>query len=420
MPDMDRERTPFGPADFGIVSTQEVDVETFLNSEPEDIQFIKPALKGKVQGNTEEEDTKDPKKKEKKKVEEEEEETPSKELTSDDVFSAMEKKLKKEETDEEEQSTEDDSKKEEEEEEEGDGNIYTSVAKELFSNGIFTIDEDEDESEFDEITTPEQLLERFQFQSRKNLADTVEKFLGRYGDDYRDMFENVFIRGVKPEEYLSRYTRIQGVKDIDITDESNQERLVRDLYRSEGKSSEYIEKKLTQLKNYNDLHEEAVEAQRVLIQKEELAIQQESQKREADIVKKQQIRNEYVGNIGRILSERLKQKEFDSIPIDRKMAEQTMAYLTQERFQTTDKKLLTTFDKDLMDLDRPENHELKVKVALLLQMLKEDPKLTKLASRAVSNESNELFKGLKQKAVKSGQVSKDNPKKEEKLSSWFK
>lgn len=398
----------FSAEDFGIVSTQELAAETFLNSNPEDIQFIRPEPT-KKKNEQEEESTVEKKKEEKKKVIEEE---PKKELSQDDMFSAMEKKSKEISDDApEEESTE------EGEEEEEEGNVYNSIGKELLAQGIFTLDEDESEEDFD-TSTPEELLERFRLQSRKNLSEIVEKFLGRYGDDYRDMFDSIFVKGVRPEDYLSRYTKIQSVKGLDLADEGNQERIVRELYRSEGRSSEYIEKKITQLKNYNDLHEESSEAQRILIEREEKNIQDEIEKREADITRKQQIKAEYVNSMNRILSDKLKNKEFDGIPVDRKLAEQTFAYITQERFQTPDKKLLTTFDKDLMDLDRPENHELKVKIAILLQMAKEDPKLTKLANKAVSKETNNLFQGLKKNAIKAGQ-GKESQKEKEEIGSWF-
>jgi hypothetical protein len=394
----DRElMSSFSPSDFGIISTQEVLAETFLNSDPNDLKFInKPS--DKLEAEDDEEDTsKGDDKKEKKKVKETI--APSKEMKADDVFTAIEKKAegKKDEEDNE----DDDNQNTDENGDDKEVNPYSSIAKTLIDHGVFTLDEDEDEEEFLTNTqNPENLLEKFQLQARKNLSETVEKFLGRFGDEYTDMFENVFIKGIKPEDYLNRYTKIQSIKGLDINDEGNQERIVREFYRSEGRSSESIEKKITQLKNYNDLHEESTEAQRILIQREEEAIQKDVQAKEADIARRQHIKNEYVTSVNKILSDKLKAKEFDGIPVDKKLAEQTYAYITQEKFQTSDKKLLTAFDKDLMDLDRPENHELKVKMAILLQMAKEDPKLTKLATKAVSKESGEIFKGLKKIANK--------------------
>jgi hypothetical protein len=244
----------------------------------------------------------------------------------------------------------------------------------------------------------------------------IDKFLSRYGDNYRDMFENVFVKGINPVDYLNRYTKVEGIKELDLADEGNQERIVRELYRSEGRSSEYIEKRVTQLKNYNDLLDEATEAQKILVTKEQQQIDDAAAKKQEELTRRQQIRTEYVNNVGKILNDKLKTKDFDGIPVDRKFAENIYGYLTQERFQTSDGELLTTFDKDVLDLKRPENHETKVKIAMLLQLLKEDPQLTKLAKKAISKESNTLFQGLKKTAMKTG---KKETEKETEPKSWF-
>lgn len=397
----ERQEFSFTPNELGIVSTEEV-IETgenFLNSDPNEIKFIPKTPVKKQDEEEDEEVTEDRKKKDPKKIKEVVE--LSREIEGDDLLNALEEKS--EETAEEDEPISVKKKEEVSKEEdavvEEEVNVYSSIAGELLNQGIFNLGDSEETLEID---TPEQLLERFQLEARKAAADTIDKFLDRFGDDYKDMFENVFIKGINPKDYLNRYTKIQGVKDLDLTDENNQEKVVRELYKSEGKSSEYIEKRITQLKNYNDIHDEAVEAQRVLIEREESAIQNEAEKRQVQETNKQRVRTEYMTNVSRILNDKLKSKEFDGIPVDRKFAEETLAYVTQERFQTPDKQLLTTFDKDVLDLSRPENHEMKIKVAMLLQILKEDPTLTRLAKRAVSKETSNLFGGLRKTAIKAG------------------
>lgn len=420
------EREQFSFSNLGVTSTEEYDSqaagEMFLNSNPEDIKFVKP--KDETEDKDEEETKekvgekkavkKDPKVK--KEVKEEETET-SREIGDRQLFDVLDDKG----DDDSEEETDADSKKEAEtktetETETEEQDVYGTIANELLDHGIFNLDEDEEELE---ITSPEDLLNRFQYEAKKQASFVIEKFLGRYGDTYRDMFDNIFVKGINPVDYLSRYTKVQGVKDLDLADEGNQERIVRELYRSEGRSSEYIEKRVTQLKNYNDLLDEATEAQKLLISKEQKEIDEAAAKKQAEITRNQEIKNEYLTNVGRILSDKVKAKDFDGIPVDRKFAEQTFAYATQERFQTPDGQLLTTFDKDILELKRPENHELKVKVAMLLQLLKEDPQLTKLAKRAVSKESNKLFEGLKKTAMKTGTKKEEMAEGENKVKSWF-
>lgn len=411
-----REQFSFSVDDFGIMSTQEISAgEAFLSSDPEEVKMIPPKTDTAVE--TEEPKKAVKKQPLKKQVEEETEEDDKepevkKELKDKQLFDVLDEKGDEE---SEEGTDPKDSPKgaEGEETEEGEENMFGTIAKELVNHGIFSLDEDE---EGIELSTPEELLERFQYESRKQASIVIDKFLGRHGDNYRDMFENVFVRGIDPVDYLSRYTKVEGIKNIDLAEEANQERIVRELYRSEGRSSEYIEKKLTQLKNYNDLLDEATEAQKILVTKEQQQIDDAATKKQEELTRRQQIRTEYVNNVGKILNDKLKTKDFDGIPVDRKFAENIYGYLTQERFQTPDGELLTTFDKDILDLKRPENHENRVKIAMLLQLLKEDPQLTKLAKKAISKETNELFKGLKKTAMKTG---KKETEEEPKVKSWF-
>lgn len=411
------DREQFSFSNLGVTSTEEIDGvqagEFFLNSNPDDIKAVVKTTPKVEEEETEEEEVKvDPRKAVKKdpKIKKETtEEQPTKELKDKQLYDVLEEKSD-EEDEVVETSTEGNNSETEEE-----VNAYDSIAQELVNHGIFNLDEDE---EGINITSPEELLERFQYESRKQASFVIDKFLGRFGDSYRDMFENVFVKGINPVDYLNRYTKVEAVKDLDLADESNQEKVVRELYRSEGRSSEYIEKRVTQLKNYNDLLDEATEAQKILVEKQQREIDTAAARKQEEINRTQAIRAEYVNNVGKILQDKIKNKDFDGIPVDRKFAEETFAYTTQERFQTPDGQLLTTFDRDILDLKRPENHELKVKVAMLLQLLKDDPQLTKLAKRAVSKESNELFKGLQKSAMKTGKKT-ESTEEGSKVKSWF-
>ena len=433
----DRENFSFSAGELGIVSTEELIEagETFLNSDPNDITFV--GNKKPKEKEEEESEDKPDKKESKKKPDVKEVKVPSSELKDDDVFNAMEKKINEEDKEEEEteelgakpkkkeghkpavqkEQTEETSEETEEVEE----NVFSTIAKELVAHGVFTPEEDEEGNPIDiDIDGPEDFLQRFQLETRRQAADVIERFLEKYGDDYKDMFENVFVKGIKPIDYLNRYTKIESIASLDLSSEDNQEKIVRELYRSEGRSAEYIDKKMLQHKNYNDLAEEAEEAKKVLIQREQTAVAQEVANKQAELSRKAQIRNEYVSNVNKIISEKMKNKEFDGIPVDRKFAEQTYGYITQIKWTTPDKQELTDFDKDILDLSRPENHELKVKIAMLLQLAKEDPKLTKLAKKAVTKESNELFKGLKKQALKtSGKKDTEETEESTKSGSWF-
>ena len=422
----DRKEFSFPVEDLGIVSTQEVgeQIENFLDNDPSEIKTIekKPTGEEKVDTTTKKVDPKkkDEKKDDKKndnKDDKKDEEKEDKEVAEDTLLGEMEKKIEGEDgKDKKETKTT--------QQEEEDSHVFTSIAKELIEQGIFSQDEDEEGNPVEpEIADAEEFLERFTYEYRRQAAETIERFLGKFGDDYRQMFENVFVKGIKPADYLNRYSKIQGIENLDLTKEEDQERIVRELYRSEGRSSEYIEKKMQQHKNYNDLAEEATEAKNVLVAREKEAIQKAAEDKQNEIERRARMKEDYANNVGRIISEKLKAKEFDGIPVDRKLADEVMGYITQDRFKTPDGQLLTEFDKDILDLNIPSNHERKVKVAMLLQLMRRDPKFTGMAERAISKESNTLFKGLKRKSVKSSDSKKENndddkESQEEGVRSW--
>lgn len=436
----EREEFSFNPSDLSIVSTEEIDAsENFLNSDPNDIKFVKKPIKKKTEDEDAEEDEEDTETKKVKKNDKKTEKKPIKEIIApekkveeDDFFSMGEDEDEEEEEAEvvtkkplaKKEKSQEEVKEEDKEEEDTTGgeakdeevNVYSSIAEELLNHGIFNLDEDE---EAIDIKTPEQLLGRFQDEARKQAASVIDKFLEKFGDDYKNMFENVFVHGVHPKDYLARYTRIEDIGSIDISDEANQEKVVRELLRSEGRSAEYIDKAITKFKNYGDLSDEATEAKRLLVEREAAGIEQAAARRQQETQRRVDIRNEYINNVGQIITEKLKTREFDGIPVDKRFADQIFSYITQERYQTPDKQLLTEFDKDVLDLNRPEKHELKVKLAMIMQMLKEDPTLSKMTKKAISKETGELFKNLKKTTVKTGGNNTKETKKEPEITSWF-
>ena len=68
-----------------------------------------------------------------------------------------------------------------------------------------------------------------------------------------------------------------------------------------------------------------------------------------------------------------------------------MDYLTTKKFKLPSGELLTEFDKEILELKKPTNHANKVKLAMLMQLIKQDPTLSTIRKRAVSQESSEVF-----------------------------
>jgi hypothetical protein len=92
-----------------------------------------------------------------------------------------------------------------------------------------------------------------------------------------------------------------------------------------------------------------------------------------------------------VLSEKLKTKEFDGIPINQRLAEEVQDMLLAKKWKNSAGETLTDFDVEILNLKKPENHELKAKVALLLKILKDDPTLSTIKKAGVTKETNTLF-----------------------------
>lgn len=299
-----------------------------------------------------------------------------------------------------------------EEEPEEEVSSFTALANDLFKLGVFTKEEDEEDVT---ISTPEEFLERFNNEKRKGAIEVVNNFIGQFGEDYQQAFEAIFVKGVNPKEYFGAYNNVVSFSEMDLSIESNQETVLRQALTDQGFDREDIDTEITRLKNYGDLETVAAKHHKVLVKKEAAKLKELEQQAELQQQQKAAIKNQFVNNVQNILQSKLKTKEFDGIPINPSLANELQDFLLVDRYKTASGETLTEFDKTILELKRPENHELKVKVGLLLKMLEKDPTLSTIQKTGVSKKSNELFSDLARQTSKSATKS-SNPQK---ANSWF-
>ena len=312
---------------------------------------------------------------------------------SDDGESLISNFLEDSEEDEEELPTppkakapEDDSQ---EEPDSPDGNQFSALANDLFKLGVFTKDEDEDDDVA--ISTPEEFLERFQTEKKKGASEIVENFIGQFGEDYQKAFEAIFVKGADPKEYFSTYNNVVSFAEMDLSSTDNQIKVVRQTLTDQGFDEEDIDTEVERLQNYGDLENVATKYHKVLVKKEAQKLQKIEEQAAIQLQQKQAIRNQYINNVQNILQEKLKTKEFDGIPLSPKTASELQDFLLVDKYKTVSGETLTDFDKAILELKRPENHEQKVKVALLLKILEKDPTLSTIQKTGVTKKSNQLF-----------------------------
>ena len=154
----------------------------------------------------------------------------------------------------------------------------------------------------------------------------------------------------------------------------------------------------------------------MLVKKEAVKLQRMEEEAQQQLQQKQAIKQQYFSNVQAILQEKLKAKEFDGIPINPKLANELQDFLLVEKYKTTSGETLTDFDRSILELKRPENHAMKVKIGLLLKIMEKDPTLSTIQKTGVSKKSNELFSEVARQATKSGKSSSSGSQK---ANSWF-
>jgi hypothetical protein len=291
-----------------------------------------------------------------------------------------------------------------------DNEIFSSLSKELENLGVFTKEEGEDIT----ISTPEEFLERFQAEKQKGAVELLDNFIGKFGQDYKEAFVAIYQNGVDPKEYWGTYNEVVNFAELDLTQEENQIRVLKEALAAQRFEPEDIKDEIDRIRNYGDLETVARRHHKVLIKDQVQKLEQKGQKAKQDQEQKAALRSQFEQNVNTILSEKLKAKEYDGIPINTKLASELHDFLLVDKWRTPSGETLTDFDRAILDLKRPENHAMKIKWALLLKTLEKDPTLSTIQKLGVSKQSSGLFNEVRRA------VAKPSVSQEKTPSSWFK
>lgn len=396
--------------EFGIEHTMEMGNAELLNdlyapetstANPDEIKEVVKEVKPTI-----------PEQKPSKKIkeiipEEEDEEGKKKEPTGQDLISSFLGGGDDEEAEEEETPEEVIEKTDEEGSEETQ---FTALANDLFKLGVFNKDEDEDDVV---ISTPEQFLERFKAEKQKGAIEIVNNFIAQFGADYQQAFDAIYVKGVNPKEYWGAYANIASLAEVDLTQESNQEMVVRKSLQEQGWEDEDINDEVQRLKNNADLEDVAAKHHKILVKQEAKKLKEKEAQAEQELQQRAAIRNQYIQNVQTVLQEKVKAKEFDGIPLNPKLANELQDFLLVDKYKTKSGETLTDFDKAILDLKKPENHAQKVKLALLLKIMEKDPTLSTIQRSGVSKKSDQLFSEVARQVQKTKTPPAAKPK------SWF-
>jgi hypothetical protein len=290
---------------------------------------------------------------------------------------------------------------------------FTALANDLYKLGVFTSEDDDTQ---EPVTTAEEFLERFNAEKKKGASEIVENFIGQFGEDYQEAFDAIFVKGVDPKDYFTTYNNVVGFAEMDLSIEDNQVRIMKQALTNQGFDPEDVETEVERLKNYGDLESVAAKHHKVLVKKEASKLQELENKSAAELQQKAQVRNQYINNVQSILNDKVKAKEFDGIPINPKLATELQDFLLVDKWKTPSGETLTDFDRAILDMKRPENHAMKVKVGLILKMLEKDPTLSAIQRTGVTKKSNELFGEVARQVTKAKSTSSSTSSQPK---SWF-
>ena len=301
------------------------------------------------------------------------------------------------ESEEQEEGTPEEKSKTKSKEETEESSPYSALSRDLETLGIFTKDEGE---EVIEINTPEEFRDRFIAEKKKGAIEVVNNFIGQFGEDYQNAFDAIFVKGVNPKDYFNTYNTIADFATLDLTQEENQIKVIRQALTDQEFEPEEITLEIDRLKNYGDLETVATRHHKVLVKKEATKLQQMEQAAQNELQQKAAIKNQYIQNVQNIVQEKLKTKEFDGIPINPKLANELQDFLLVDKYKTASGETLTDFDRTILELKRPENHTQKVKLGLILKLLEKDPTLSTIVRSGVTKKSDQIFGELaRQKTI---------------------
>jgi hypothetical protein len=393
----------FGGLDIYTETVDTSDLDAFMNDEVSEVTPVDKTKTPKAAT---------PPPPQKKKVEipqEEEDETLEEEDEDFDILGELDK-TEEEET--EEKPTLKSQKKQEDTNEEGDEgtdeepeNTFNVLGRQLVDLGIFSLEE----GETLDFESGEAFAERFEYEQKRKAANTIDQFLGRFGEDYKEAFQSIFVDGVSPIDYISQVVAIDDVASIDVSTENGQRAVLSKYYKTLGWDETKIDARVRKLIDYGDIETEAEDVHKILINKEEEKLAQLQEAKARENQERATKKDTFSKSVAALLNEKIAAKEFDSIPVTKDFAQQVYNDLTQEKYQTKSGERLSEFDYFLMKLNSPENYAKKVKLAMIAKMLETDPTLSKLQRKLVSKESNELFQGLKH-AQKAKKASSGNTK----------
>jgi len=302
---------------------------------------------------------------------------------------------------EEEEEEEEDTTSDDDDDDESD-NTFEVFAKGLAQAGILDLeDEDNQVEEWNEksfINVMEKTVDNRMWAKMEELA------METYGEAGVKLIEDIFINKVPVPQYLQMFSNEQTVENVDLSEEINQERIFRLYLAKTGMDDDEIEDQLAYARDNGRLEAYAGKYQGKLVEKmqeERLRLAQEAEVRMQDIQKREQEREELYA---KTLEESVKAGDIQGYPINNSDAEELFSFVLDKPHVLPNGQRISDFEYRLATM-RQEDPKKFLAVARLVQ---KDLDLSPVKKKAVSEETNTIFKGLKTKTKTSSKSGKQD------------
>lgn len=235
--------------------------------------------------------------------------------------------------------------------------------------------------------------EAFQNKGSRIAREELEDFLQSSGEEAFEAFKAVIVHGVDPEEYFKKTYKVKRLSEMDITDETVQEKMVLEYYTKHvGLTDDEAQKRIEQKKDYNILESEAEIAKSFITRAEKDELEKEVQQKAYKKHLEQQEEEQKINSATSILEQAVKNNSLGGLPINNDDKEKALDYFTKKRFRNKSTgEELTGFSHLLLNLQysqEPEFLEKALKIALLE---KNNWDLSKYDKKVISRENKNTF-----------------------------
>lgn len=239
--------------------------------------------------------------------------------------------------------------------------------------------------------TQESFLEKFdEITAEASRAKIDEILMDKWGEQGIEMFNDIFVKKVPVNEYLSAYGEAEDFSKLDIEKVANQKLIVKTYLENMGVDEDEIFEQIELLEEKEKLQDRAEKYKEKLIEDRLAYMQELSSKREAQILAQKKADAERKAAINEALSEALKTKEINGIPLSVNDGKDLFKFVTAPAYKLQSGQEITELDKRILDIKKDPK-----KLIALGKLLKEDLNVAPIKKKGADEGSQEVFDFVK-------------------------